>query len=79
MTVNKIQGQTIPHVRVYLPNHVFSHEQLYVTLSKGISMATTKILVKTENFKRQNETYKKKMWSIRRFYFHKYDKTSFDF
>ena len=60
MIVNKAQGQTIPHVGVYLPNHVFSHGRLYIALSRGISMATTKILVKTENFKRQNETYKKK-------------------
>ena len=61
MIVNKAQGQTIPHVGVYLPNHVFSHGQLYVALSRGISMATTKILVKTENSKRQNETYTKNM------------------
>ena len=60
MTLNKLQGQTIPHVGVYLPNHVFSHEQLYVTLSRGISIGTTKILVKTKNFKRENETYTKK-------------------
>ena len=59
MTVNKTQRQTIPHVGVYLPNHVFSHEQLYVALSRGILMAITKVLVKTENFKKQNETYTK--------------------
>ena len=41
-------------------------------------MATTKVLVKIENFKTQNKTYTK-MWSIRGFYFHKHDKTSFDF
>ncbi|XP_076913059.1 uncharacterized protein LOC143571549 [Bidens hawaiensis] len=28
MTINKAQGQTIPHVGVYLPNSVFSHGQL---------------------------------------------------
>ena len=57
MIVNKAQWQTIPYVGVYLPNHVFSHGQLYVALYIGISMATTKLLIKTENFKRQNETY----------------------
>ena len=65
MTVNKAQGQTLSHVRVYLPYHVFSHGQLYVSLFRGILTATTKVLVKTENFKTQNKTYKK-MWSRRR-------------
>ena len=58
MIVNKAQGQTIPHVGVYLLNHIFSHGELYVALSRGISMATTKVLIKTENFKRQNEKKK---------------------
>lgn len=45
LTINKPQRQTIPHVGIYLPNHVFSHGQLYVALSRGISGSTTKILV----------------------------------
>ncbi|KAI3672758.1 hypothetical protein L6452_38857 [Arctium lappa] len=46
MTINKAQGQTIPNVGVYLPESVFSHGQLYVALSRGISRGTTKVLVK---------------------------------
>ena len=46
ITINKSQGQTIPHVGVYLPNHVFSHGQLYVALSRGVSKSTTTVLVK---------------------------------
>lgn len=46
MTINKAQGQTIPNVGVYLPESVFSHGQLYVALSRGISRDTTKVLVK---------------------------------
>ena len=46
MTINKAQGQTIPNVGVYLPDSVFSHGQLYVALSRGISRRTTKVLVK---------------------------------
>ncbi|KAJ9551807.1 hypothetical protein OSB04_015852 [Centaurea solstitialis] len=46
MTINKAQGQTIPNVGVYLPESVFSHGQLYVALSRGISRRTTKVLVK---------------------------------
>ena len=28
LTINKSQGQTIPHVGIYLPDHVFSHGQI---------------------------------------------------
>ena len=59
MTINKAQGQTIPNVGVYLPEHVFSHGQLYVALSRGISMSTTKVLIKPENSKREKGTYTK--------------------
>ncbi|GKC52617.1 ATP-dependent DNA helicase PIF1-like protein [Tanacetum coccineum] len=48
MTINKAQGQTIPNVGVYLPESVFSHDQLYVALSRGISRTTKKVLVKPE-------------------------------
>ncbi|KEH36048.1 PIF1 helicase [Medicago truncatula] len=37
ITINKSQRQTIPNVRIYLPRHVFSHGQLYVALSRGVS------------------------------------------
>ncbi|KAL4580135.1 hypothetical protein LXL04_016316 [Taraxacum kok-saghyz] len=47
MTINKAQGQTIPNVGVYLPESVFSHGQLYVALSRGISRENTKVLVKS--------------------------------
>ncbi|GJW21218.1 putative reverse transcriptase domain-containing protein [Tanacetum coccineum] len=45
MTINKAQGQTIPNVGVYLPESVFSHGQLYVALSRGISRRNTKIML----------------------------------
>ncbi|KAL4564080.1 hypothetical protein LXL04_028131 [Taraxacum kok-saghyz] len=47
MTVNKAQGQTIPNVGVYLTESVFSHGQLYVALSRGISRENTNVLVKS--------------------------------
>ena len=45
MTINKSQGQTIPHVEIYLTEPVFSHCQLYVALSRGISRKNTKVLL----------------------------------
>ena len=48
MTINKAQRQTIPNVGVYLPQDVFSHGQLYVALSRGVPMATTKVPVKSK-------------------------------
>lgn len=35
MTINKSQGQTFQHVGIYLEEHVFSHGQLYVSLSRS--------------------------------------------
>ena len=46
MTINKSQGQTIPNVGIYLPEPMFSHGQLYVGLSRGVSRSTTSILAK---------------------------------
>jgi ATP-dependent exoDNAse (exonuclease V) alpha subunit len=33
MTINKMQGQTIPKIDIFLPDAVFSHSQLYVALN----------------------------------------------
>ena len=46
MTINKAHGQTIPNASIYLLEPVFSHDQLYVALSRGVSRETTRILAK---------------------------------
>lgn len=57
MTRNKAQGQIITNVGLCQPQYVFSHGQLYVALSRGISMVTTKVLVITEQLDQQLGTY----------------------
>ena len=44
MTVNKAQGQTIPNAGVYLPEPVFSHDQLYVALLRAAARSNIRIL-----------------------------------
>ena len=34
MTINKAQGQTLQRMGLFLPSQVFSHDQLYVALSR---------------------------------------------
>ncbi|KAG2411366.1 hypothetical protein I3760_Q007400 [Carya illinoinensis] len=47
MSINKSQGQTLDFVRIYLPHPVFSHGQLYVTLSRAKTISAIKILIRS--------------------------------
>ena len=51
LAFNKAQGQTIPKVGVYLLKPMFSHDQLYVALSRAAGRSNTEILVVTPNNK----------------------------
>lgn len=44
MTINKSQGQTLTKVALYLPKPVFTHGQLYVTLSRVTTPKGLKVL-----------------------------------
>ena len=60
ITINKSQGEAIPNVGIYLPWHVFSHGQLYVALSRGVSQNSTKVLIKEEKIEGEDgETLRK--------------------
>ncbi|XP_050915976.1 uncharacterized protein LOC127131081 [Lathyrus oleraceus] len=59
ITINKSQGQTIPNVGIYHPRHVFSHGQLYVALSRGVSQTTTRVLTREGKLKAEVRDYTK--------------------
>jgi ATP-dependent DNA helicase PIF1 len=56
MTVNKAQGQTIPHVGIYLPEPVFSHGQLYVAISRATARCHVKVLARADPDLDKDET-----------------------
>jgi ATP-dependent DNA helicase PIF1 len=45
MTINKSHGQSLSHVGIYIPNPIFTHEQLDVALSRVTSKKGLKMLI----------------------------------
>ena len=45
MTINKIHGQTVQNVGLFLPRQVFFHGQLYVAILRVKSRSGLKILI----------------------------------
>ncbi|XP_020985847.1 uncharacterized protein LOC110274849 [Arachis duranensis] len=49
MTINMSQGQSLSYVRLYLSKSVFTHEQLYVALSRVKSRSGLRVLILDED------------------------------
>ena len=45
LTINKLQGQTLDFVGIYLKEPIFSHGQLYVAMSRARTAEKLKILL----------------------------------
>jgi ATP-dependent exoDNAse (exonuclease V) alpha subunit len=56
MTINKSQGQTLSNVGVYLRKPVFTHDQLYVAVSRVKDRQGLKILIENEDGTCGNKT-----------------------
>ena len=51
MTINKLQGQSLDNISLYLPRDVFTHGQIYVALSRVTTKQGIKILIHDEHGK----------------------------
>ena len=56
MTINKSQGQTLSRGGLYLPQPVFTHDQLYIAISRVKTKRGSKILILDENENITNTT-----------------------
>ena len=58
MSTNKAQGQTLDYVGIYLPDHVFTHCQLYVTFSQVRNPNAVAVYVNNKEGCTKNVVYK---------------------
>jgi ATP-dependent exoDNAse (exonuclease V) alpha subunit len=58
MSTNKAQGQTLDFVGIYLPEHVFTHGQLYVALSRARKSSSVAVFVDNIDGYTKNIVYK---------------------
>ena len=58
MSTNKAQGQTLKFVGIYLPEHVFTHGQLYVAFSRVQQSSAVAVYVNNKEGFTRNIVYK---------------------
>ncbi len=58
MTISKSQGQTLDFVGIWLHEHLFTHGQLYVAMSRVSSIDNLKISICNNNGKTRNVVFK---------------------
>ena len=58
MSTNKAQGQTLEFVGIYLPDHVFTHGQLYIAFSRVQSSSAVAVYMNNEEGFTKNIVYK---------------------
>jgi hypothetical protein len=59
ITINKVQGQTLDYVGIYLPQPVFSHGQLYIALSRAKIRDSVKIIIRPTTVDDCRDNYSK--------------------
>ncbi|XP_042939603.1 ATP-dependent DNA helicase PIF1-like [Carya illinoinensis] len=59
MTINKLQGQILDFVGIYLSQPVFCHGQLYVALSRAKSSSSIKVLIRPISNDQSEESHTK--------------------
>ena len=52
LTINKLQGQTLKQIGLYLPDNVFSHGQLYVAFSRVSALENITVLIEPKKTKK---------------------------
>lgn len=56
MTINKSQGQSLKRVGLFLPDFVFTHGQMYITVSRVTSLEGLKVFINSSTGEPTNIT-----------------------